>query len=61
MFKFLSPRLYEEGLMCRADDHSEPVIQLSPPLMDGPDEIRQMAAILYRVISEAYEVMSQKN
>jgi adenosylmethionine-8-amino-7-oxononanoate aminotransferase len=53
LFKFLSPRLYEEGLMCRADDRGEPVIQLSPPLVAGPDEIREMADILYRVIKEA--------
>jgi adenosylmethionine-8-amino-7-oxononanoate aminotransferase len=55
LFKFVSPRLYEEGLMCRADDRGEPVIQLSPPLVAGPDEIRKMADILYRVIAEAAE------
>ena len=33
--------------MCRADDCSGPVIQLSPKLMDGPYKNRQMAAILY--------------
>ncbi len=61
LFKFLSPRLYEEGLMCRADDRGEPVIQLSPPLVAGPDEIREMAAILYQVISEASEKVTLKN
>jgi adenosylmethionine-8-amino-7-oxononanoate aminotransferase len=55
LFKFVSPRLYEEGLMCRADDRGEPVIQLSPPLIAGPDEIKKMGEILYRVISEASE------
>ena len=30
---FLSPRLYEAGLICRADDRAEPVITLSPPLI----------------------------
>jgi adenosylmethionine-8-amino-7-oxononanoate aminotransferase len=59
LFKFLSPRLYEEGLICRADDRGEPVIQLSPPLVAGPDEIREMADILYRVITEASEKIAQ--
>jgi hypothetical protein len=31
----LSPRLYEAGLICRADDRAEPVITLSPPLIAG--------------------------
>jgi 4-aminobutyrate aminotransferase-like enzyme len=30
---FLSTRLLELGLICRADDRDEPVIQLSPPLI----------------------------
>ena len=29
---FLSPRLFERGLICRADDRGDPVIQISPPL-----------------------------
>ena len=29
---FLSRRLYEAGLICRADDRGDPVVQLSPPL-----------------------------
>ena len=53
LFKSLSPRIYEEGLMCRADDRGEPVIQLSPPLTAGPEEIKEIADILYRCISEA--------
>ena len=53
LFKQLSPRIYEEGLMCRADDRGEPVIQLSPPLTAGPKEIKEIADILYRCISEA--------
>ena len=59
LFKFLSPRLYEEGLMCRTDDRGEPVVQLSPPLTAGPDEIREMVDILYRVISEAVEKVEE--
>src|SRR5207248_2559521 len=32
---FLSPRLFEKGLICRADDRGDPVIQISPPLVAG--------------------------
>jgi adenosylmethionine-8-amino-7-oxononanoate aminotransferase len=32
---FLSKRLFEAGLICRADDRGDPVIQLSPPLVAG--------------------------
>ena len=30
---FLSPRLFERGLICRADDRGDPVVQISPPLV----------------------------
>ena len=30
---YLSPALFEAGLICRADDRGDPVIQLSPPLI----------------------------
>ena len=35
---FVSPQLFERGLICRADDRGEPVVQLSPPLVAGPEE-----------------------
>ena len=35
---FLSNRLLELGLICRADDRGDPVIQLSPSLVAGPEE-----------------------
>jgi len=55
LFKFVSPRLYEAGLICRADDRGEPVVQLSPPLVAGREVISEIAEILYRVIKEASE------
>ena len=30
---FMSGELYKHGLICRADDRGDPVIQLSPPLI----------------------------
>ena len=50
---FLSPRLYDAGLICRADDRGEPVITLSPPLIAGPDEFEFITATLRSVLTEA--------
>src|SRR3954465_1703474 len=49
---FLSPRLYERGLICRADDRGDPVIQLSPPLVAGQAEFDEIARILGEVLHE---------
>ena len=37
------PKLLELGLICRADDRGDPVIQLSPPLVAGPEEFDEIA------------------
>ena len=50
---FLSPQLYERGLICRADDRGEPVVQISPPLVAGPQEMDEMVGILGDVLAEA--------
>jgi adenosylmethionine-8-amino-7-oxononanoate aminotransferase len=50
---FLSPRLHEAGLICRADDRGDPVIQISPPLVASPAELDQITAILGDVLAEA--------
>ncbi len=55
---FLSPRLFELGLICRAEDKGEPVVQLSPPLVAGPEEFRGMSLILRKALSEAWDRMS---
>ena len=52
---FLSPRLYELGLICRADDRGDPVVQLSPPLIAGDAELDIIEATLRTVLSEAWE------
>ena len=49
---FVSPRLLEEGLICRADDRGDPVIQLSPPLICGQAEFDEMEQILRSVLTE---------
>jgi len=50
---FLSNRLLELGLICRADDRGEPVIQLSPPLIAGPDEFAEITSKLRQALTEA--------
>jgi adenosylmethionine-8-amino-7-oxononanoate aminotransferase len=51
---FLSPRLFERGLICRADDRGDPVIQISPPLIAGQQEFDQIVSILGDVLAEAW-------
>ena len=54
---FLSPRLFEAGLICRADDRGDPVIQISPPLVAGQQEFDEIVSILGDVLTEAGERM----
>jgi adenosylmethionine-8-amino-7-oxononanoate aminotransferase len=51
---FLSPRLFERGLICRSDDRGDPVVQISPPLVAGQEEFDQMVSILGDVLAEAW-------
>jgi len=51
---FLSGALYDAGLICRADDRGDPVVQLAPPLICGPEEFEYMTSILRRVLTEAW-------
>jgi adenosylmethionine-8-amino-7-oxononanoate aminotransferase len=52
---FLSQRLFERGLICRADDRGDPVIQISPPLIAGPSEFGELTGILGDVLAEAWD------
>jgi adenosylmethionine-8-amino-7-oxononanoate aminotransferase len=52
---FISPRLFERGLICRADDRGDPVVQLSPPLVAGQEQFEEIAGILGGVLEEASE------
>jgi len=51
---FLSGALFEAGLICRADDRGDPVVQLAPPLICGQEDIDFMASTLRDVLSEAW-------
>jgi adenosylmethionine-8-amino-7-oxononanoate aminotransferase len=52
---FLSSALYEHGLICRADDRGDPVIQLSPPLVADTPEFEYIDRVLRTVLTEAWE------
>jgi adenosylmethionine-8-amino-7-oxononanoate aminotransferase len=51
---FLSGKLFERGLICRADDRGDPVVQVSPPLVAGPAEFDEIVGTLGDVLSEAW-------
>jgi adenosylmethionine-8-amino-7-oxononanoate aminotransferase len=57
---FLSGELYRRGLICRADDRGDPVIQLSPPLIAGPEQFEEIEEILRGVLTEAGERMFER-
>jgi len=52
---FLSPQFFERGLICRADDRGDPVVQISPPLIAGQNEFDELVGILGDVLTEASE------
>jgi adenosylmethionine-8-amino-7-oxononanoate aminotransferase len=54
---FLSGALWDRGLICRADDRGDPVVQISPPLIAGQAEIDEMTGILGDVLSEASKML----
>ena len=50
---YLSHALFDAGLICRADDRGDPVIQISPPLVAGEQEMDEIVRILGEVLEEA--------
>src|SRR5215207_1069550 len=54
---YLSGALYEHGLICRADDRGDPVVQLAPPLIADSEQFEEIGTILRSVLTEAGEMM----
>jgi adenosylmethionine-8-amino-7-oxononanoate aminotransferase len=52
---FLSGELYRRGLICRADDRGDPVVQLAPPLIADSEQFEEIIAVLRPVLEEASE------
>jgi adenosylmethionine-8-amino-7-oxononanoate aminotransferase len=57
--QFLSPRLFDRGLICRADDRGDPVLQISPPLVADEEEFDRIVSILGDVLAEAWTRVKQ--
>lgn len=51
---YLSGELYRRGLICRADDRGDPVVQLSPPLVAGPAEFEEIESVLRPTLQDAW-------
>lgn len=56
---FLPRRVPELGLLCRADDRGDPMIQLSPPLIVGPEEFELIARVLRDALLEAWKELDR--
>jgi adenosylmethionine-8-amino-7-oxononanoate aminotransferase len=56
---FVGPELFRRGLICRADDRFDPVIQLAPPLIAGTEEFAEIHDTLRPVLAEAMEVVGR--
>ncbi|MEX2586568.1 MAG: aspartate aminotransferase family protein [Actinomycetota bacterium] len=58
--QFLPKRMLELGLICRADNRGDPVIQLAPPLTAGPEEFAQMTAVIRQALVEAWRKIRRR-
>jgi adenosylmethionine-8-amino-7-oxononanoate aminotransferase len=52
---FLSSELYRRGLICRADDRGDPVVQFSPPLICDTEQFQEIGSVMREVLTEAWE------
>ncbi len=52
---FLSRELFRKGLICRADDRGDPVIQLAPPLIADTEQFEEIHGVLHDVLSQAWK------
>jgi len=50
---YLSGEFFKRGLICRSDDRGDPVVQLSPPLIAGPEEFAEIHSVLRPVLEDA--------
>ena len=54
---YLSQAFFDAGLICRADDRGDPVVQISPPLVATEREMDEIVGILGDVLAEAQRRM----
>jgi adenosylmethionine-8-amino-7-oxononanoate aminotransferase len=53
MLASLRGRLAELGIICRADDRADPLVQLAPPLISGPEHFDEIVSKLRTALTEA--------
>jgi len=52
---YLSGELFRRGLICRADDRGDPVVQLAPTLVCDTEQFEEIEGVLRPVLTEAWE------
>lgn len=52
---YLSGALFDAGLICRADDRGDPVVQLAPPLICEQEHFDLIGEVLRSVLTEAWK------
>jgi adenosylmethionine-8-amino-7-oxononanoate aminotransferase len=52
---YLSHALLDAGLVCRADDRGDPVVQLAPPLICTREHFDEIEQVLRVTLSEAWK------
>jgi adenosylmethionine-8-amino-7-oxononanoate aminotransferase len=55
--EIVGPGMREAGLLARADDRGDPVVQLCPPLIAGPEQFEEIEAVLRDVLARASKEM----
>jgi adenosylmethionine-8-amino-7-oxononanoate aminotransferase len=50
---YLSGELYRRGLICRADDRGDPVVQFAPPLIADTEQFEEIVDVMRPVLEEA--------
>ncbi|MCX6512730.1 MAG: aspartate aminotransferase family protein, partial [Actinobacteria bacterium] len=51
---YLSKAMFERGLICRADDRGDPVVQFAPPLISTTQEIDFLVEVMREVLTEGH-------
>jgi adenosylmethionine-8-amino-7-oxononanoate aminotransferase len=57
----VSGELFRRGLISRADDRGDPVIQLSPPLIADTEQFEEIESILRAVLTGAWERVQRRS
>ena len=58
---FLSGEVFKNGLICRADDRGDPVIQLAPPLVSDTEQFEEIIGALRPVLEEANHILEGRS